>query len=68
MSVKSLSIRIEGEMLEKISAVADYEGRSLNSHILVLIRDNITRHEADHGTVGGPVAPGYSVKPPRKKP
>lgn len=41
MSIKSVSIRIEEEMLEKIGYVADYEGRSVNSHILVLIRENI---------------------------
>ena len=38
MAVKSVSIRIEEEMLKKLTYVADYEGRSLNSHLLVLIR------------------------------
>ena len=32
MSVKSLSIRIDNEMLDKLHVVADYEGRSANSH------------------------------------
>ena len=41
MAVKSVSIRIEQEMLDKIGYVAEYEGRSVNSHILVLIRENI---------------------------
>lgn len=41
MAIKSVSIRIEEEMLEKIGFVADYEGRSVNSHILVLIRESI---------------------------
>ena len=41
MAVKSVSIRIEEEMLEKIGYIADYEGRSVNSHVLVLIRENI---------------------------
>lgn len=36
MAIKSVSIRIEEEMLEKIGFAADYEGRSVNSHILVL--------------------------------
>ena len=39
MAIKSVSIRIEEEMLEKIGFVADYEGRSVNSHILVLVRE-----------------------------
>jgi hypothetical protein len=40
MATKSLSIRIEEEMLDKLHVIADYEGRSANSQILVLIRDN----------------------------
>ena len=40
MSIKSVSIRIEEEMLNKIAHIADYEGRSVNSQVLVLIREN----------------------------
>ena len=40
MAIKSVSIRIEEEMLNKIAYIADYEGRSVNSHVLVLIREN----------------------------
>ena len=32
MAVKSVSIRIEQEMLDKIGYIADYQGRSVNSH------------------------------------
>lgn len=39
--IKSLSIRIDEEMLNKLHVVADYEGRSANSEILILIRDAI---------------------------
>lgn len=46
MAIKSVSIRMEEEMLKKLNYVADYEGRSLNSHILVLIRNNIKAFEA----------------------
>ena len=63
MAVKSVSIRIEEEMLEKIGYVADYEGRSVNSHILVLIRENIQTFEAEHGKIEGRVAPSINVKP-----
>lgn len=66
MSVKSVSIRIEEEMLEKLNFVADYEGRSLNSHILVLVRDSIKAHEETHGKIEGNVKPDSNVKPPRK--
>lgn len=66
MAVKSLSIRIETEMLDKIGYVADYEGRSVNSHILVLIRDNIKAFESVHGKIEGDINPAVNVKPTRK--
>lgn len=66
MAIKSVSIRIEEEMLEKLSFVADYEGRSANSHILVLIRENIRTFEAEHGKIDGNINPAVNVKPTRK--
>lgn len=66
MAVKSVSIRIEEEMLEKIGYVADYEGRSVNSHILVLVRENIKAYEQEHGTIEGGIKPDVNVKPARK--
>lgn len=66
MAVKSVSIRFEEEMLQKLSFVADYEGRSVNSHILVLVRENIARFEEQHGKVEGEITPVVNVKPPRK--
>ena len=41
MAIKSLSIRIDETMLHKLHVVADYEGRSANNEILILIRDAI---------------------------
>ena len=67
MGVKSVSIRIEEEMLEKIGYVADYEGRSVHSQILVLVRDNIKEFEASHGKIEGQVPPDVNVKPAGKK-
>ena len=67
MGVKSVSVRIEQEMLDKIGYVADYEGRSVNSHILVLIRDNIKAFESIHGTIEGNISPDINVKPTRKQ-
>ncbi len=66
MSIKSVSIRIEEEMLDKLSFVADYEGRSINSHILVLIRDTIKQYEEQHGSIEGSISPAVNVKPTRK--
>jgi hypothetical protein len=51
MPIKSLSIRIDEEMLHKLHVVADYEGRSANSQILILIRDAVEAYEAKHGEI-----------------
>ena len=51
MAIKSVSIRIEEEMLRKAAYVADYGGRSVNSHILVLVRKSIQEFEAVHGRI-----------------
>lgn len=51
MPIKSLSIRIDEEMLHKLHVVADYEGRSANSQILILIRDAIETYEEKHGKI-----------------
>ena len=66
MPVKSVSIRIEDEMLKKLSYVADYEGRSINSHILVLIRDSIRSFEEEHGEIQGSIRADINVKPAKK--
>ena len=66
MAIKSVSIRIEEEMLDKIAFVADYEGRSVNSHVLVLIRENIKAFEEAHGSIQGSIDPDVNVKPSRK--
>ena len=64
--IKSVSIRIEEEMLEKLGFVADYEGRSVNSHVLVLIRDSIKNFEKEHGPIEGSIKPDSNVKPTAK--
>lgn len=52
MAIKSVSIRIDEEMLNKLHVVADYEGRSANSQILILIRDCVAAFEKEHGRIG----------------
>ena len=51
MARKSLSIRIEEEMLHKLYVVADYEGRSANGQVLVLIRKCIEAYESKIGKI-----------------
>ena len=66
MAVKSVSIRIEEEMLNKLSYIADYEGRSVNSQVLILIRENIKNFENANGAIAGSITPESNVKPTRK--
>jgi len=51
MAGKSLSIRIDSDILHKLHVVADYEGRSANSQILILIRDCIDSFEEKYGII-----------------
>ena len=51
MAIKSLSIRIDETMLHKLHVVADYECRSANNEILILIRDAIEAYEEKHGKI-----------------
>lgn len=51
MAIKSLSIRIDDEMLDKLHYVADYEARSANGQIVVLIRECIENFEEKHGEI-----------------
>ncbi len=67
MAIKSLSIRIDEEMLNKLHYVADYEARSANSQILVLIRNCIKDFEKEHGEIEFGNDISMNVKPPRKK-
>ena len=51
MAIKSFSIRIDEEMLDKLHYVADYEGRSANGQVIVLIRNLIENYEKKHGEI-----------------
>ncbi len=53
-------------MLNKIAHIADYEGRSINSQVLVLIRENIKAFEQNNGPIDGSISPAANVKPARK--
>lgn len=51
MAIKQLSLRIDATMLDKLHYIADYEGRSANSQITILIRDAIIDYEKKHGEI-----------------
>ncbi len=59
-------LRVFQEMLNKIAYVADYESRSVNSHILVLIRENIKTFEEKNGVIQGNINPDVNVKQTRE--
>lgn len=66
MAIKSVSIRIEQEMLDKLAYIAEYEGRSVNSQVLVLVRSSIAAFEREHGEIGRDIGPDVNVKPTRR--
>ncbi len=51
MAIKNLSVRIDEEMLEKLHIVADYEARSANGQVIVLIRECIKKYEEKYGEI-----------------
>ena len=66
MDIRGVTIRIEKAMLDKLSYVADYQGRSINSHVLALIREDILQYERQHGIIDGTIKPELNIKPTRK--
>ncbi len=53
-------------MLDKLAYIADYEGRSVNSQVLILIRESIKNFESTNGAIAGSITPESNVKPTRK--
>ncbi len=48
---KSISIRIEGNLLQKLRYVAKCNGRSANGHIVLMIRRNVMEFERKNGEI-----------------
>ena len=46
-----LSIRMDSEMHDKLRYIAKYEGRSMSSQILQLIKSCIRDFEQEHGPI-----------------
>lgn len=51
MAIKSLTKRIDDTLLDKLHVVADYEGRSANSQVLILIRNCVREYEKENGEI-----------------
>jgi len=48
---KHFGLRVDAELLKKFRFACDYEGRSANAQILVLMRKFIALYEKEHGTI-----------------
>lgn len=49
--MKELTIRIDEELLDKLHVVADYEGRSANGQVIILIRRCVEAYERKNGPI-----------------
>ena len=50
-AIRSFSIRIEEELLQKLHFVSLYDGRSANSEVLFFIRKGLAEYENEHGKI-----------------
>lgn len=50
-SLPQFTIRIEPELLKKLRYVAEYNARSANREVEVLIREHIAQFEKVHGKI-----------------
>ncbi len=66
MAIKSVQVRVEETMLKKMTYISEYEGRSLNTHLLVVMREHIKQFEKQHGKIEGDIAPDDNVRLGRK--
>lgn len=51
MAMKSISVRMDGDMLDKLHYIAEYEARSANGQMIILIRECIKKFEEEHGEI-----------------
>lgn len=51
MGIKTLSVRLDEELLQKLYIVAAYEERSLNGQVLMIIKQRIAQYEAKYGEI-----------------
>lgn len=48
---KKFTIRIDSELLDKFKIVADYNARSANRELEVLIKNHVAEFEKKHGVI-----------------
>ena len=47
----TFTVRVDEDIYKKMLAVADFDKRDVNNHILHLLRSNIAYHERIHGKI-----------------
>lgn len=48
---KHLGLRIDDETHKKLKSLAEFNGRSINSEVIQIIRQAVRRHEQEHGSL-----------------
>ena len=51
MGIKYMTVHMEQTLLEKIRRIAEYEERSLNRHVVLLIKKHIREFEKSQGPI-----------------
>ena len=51
MTQKTFLLRVDAELMNKLFYVADYEGRSANGQLVVLIRRCVEQYEKKYGPI-----------------
>ena len=51
MGMKKMTVRVNKDVLQKLTAVAKCEGRSVNSQIVQLLRKDVEEFEKRHGEI-----------------
>ena len=50
-NIKHISLRIDADLLRRFDYVAEYDGRSMNSELIYLIRKYISQIESKNGKI-----------------
>ncbi|MBQ7816221.1 MAG: Arc family DNA-binding protein [Oscillospiraceae bacterium] len=51
MCIKNFTLRIDKQLLDKIKIIAQYESRSANSQIVVVMQRYVKAFEGKHGEI-----------------
>ena len=51
VNISKFTLRIESDLLEKFRYLAEYNGRSANRELKILIKRHIDKYEKKHGQI-----------------